>query len=64
MDEKLHVKTLAAYPAGYCATRDDAAPMFSAEGVVDGNQIREVRLEEYRGQWVILFFYPSDFTPV
>lgn len=62
MDEKMHVKTLAAYPAGYCATRDDLAPVFSADAVVEGNQIRQVSLEDYRDQWVILFFYPSDFT--
>ncbi len=25
-------------------------------------KIKEVNLEDYRGKWVILFFYPADFT--
>jgi len=26
------------------------------------NDIKKVRLADYRGQWLILFFYPADFT--
>lgn len=26
------------------------------------NEIRELRLSQYRGKWLILFFYPGDFT--
>jgi len=45
------------------ATRDDFAPLFSAQAV-EGNTIRELSLNEFNGKWVILFFYPSNFTPV
>lgn len=38
-----------------------SAPDFTAQAVVDG-QIKEVSLRDYRGKWVVLFFYPLDFT--
>ncbi|MCA9840743.1 MAG: peroxiredoxin [Cyanobacteria bacterium HKST-UBA03] len=38
-----------------------AAPEFTAQAVVDG-QIKEVTLNQYKGKWVVLFFYPLDFT--
>ncbi|KAL3149717.1 hypothetical protein ABBQ38_013545 [Trebouxia sp. C0009 RCD-2024] len=37
------------------------APDFTAPAVIDG-EISEVSLKNYRGQYVILFFYPKDFT--
>jgi len=37
------------------------APEFTLEGVV-GKEFREVSLSDYRGRWVVLFFYPLDFT--
>lgn len=37
------------------------APDFTMEGVV-GKEFKEFRLSDYRGQWVVLFFYPLDFT--
>lgn len=37
------------------------APAFTLEGVVD-LQIKKVSLADYRGKWVILFFYPADFS--
>jgi len=37
------------------------APLFSAEAVV-GKGFQNVKLEDYRGKWVVLFFYPLDFT--
>jgi peroxiredoxin (alkyl hydroperoxide reductase subunit C) len=37
------------------------APEFALEGVQDG-QVRRYRLAEFRGRWVVLFFYPADFT--
>jgi alkyl hydroperoxide reductase subunit AhpC len=47
----------------FYATRDDRAPLFSADAV-EGNEIRRIRLEEFKGKWLMLFFYPSDFTAV
>lgn len=37
------------------------APQFSAEAYF-GDQIQRINLEDYRGKWVVLFFYPADFT--
>nr|XP_020451821.1 peroxiredoxin-1-like [Monopterus albus] len=37
------------------------APDFKATAVVDG-QFKEIRLSDYRGKYVIFFFYPLDFT--
>jgi alkyl hydroperoxide reductase subunit AhpC len=39
------------------------APGFSAEAYVRGAaQPQQITLEELRGSWVVLFFYPRDFT--
>ncbi len=38
-----------------------AAPDFTAEAVV-GRQFTNVSLADYRGKYVVLFFYPLDFT--
>lgn len=40
----------------------DKAPDFTLPGIQDGNK-REYTLSEYRGQKVVLAFYPGDFTP-
>lgn len=37
------------------------APDFTAEAVVQGD-FKEIRLSDYRGKYVVLFFYPLDFT--
>ncbi len=37
------------------------APDFSATAVVD-QEFKEVTLSQYRGKYVVLFFYPLDFT--
>jgi len=37
------------------------APPFSLDGVLEG-KTRRFALSEHRGHWVILFFYPADFT--
>jgi len=37
------------------------APPFSLDAVVDLD-FKKVSLAEYRGSWVIVFFYPADFT--
>ena len=38
----------------------DHAPQFE----LAGTEGRAYRLSDYRGRWVILAFYPGDFTPV
>lgn len=37
------------------------APSFSLDAVVD-LEFKKVGLNSYRGKWVVLFFYPGDFT--
>ncbi|KAF8623878.1 hypothetical protein AX17_007279 [Amanita inopinata Kibby_2008] len=37
------------------------APAFKATACVDG-QFKEISLSDLLGQWVVLFFYPMDFT--
>jgi peroxiredoxin (alkyl hydroperoxide reductase subunit C) len=37
------------------------APGFNVQALIDG-KIERVTLEDYRGKWVVLFFYPGDFT--
>nr|MBP7322770.1 redoxin domain-containing protein [Deltaproteobacteria bacterium] len=39
------------------------APDFSGEAFHLG-QTRIVRISDYHGKWVLLFFYPADFTSV
>ncbi len=38
-----------------------AAPDFEASAYVDGG-FKNVKLSDYRGQWVVVCFYPGDFT--
>jgi len=39
------------------------APTFELSGVL-GKEYRKVKLSDYKGKWVVLFFYPLDFTPI
>jgi|GEM_PF-808766 len=39
------------------------APDFTANAFHQ-NHLKKVRLSDYRGQWVMLFFYPADFSIV
>ena len=40
---------------------NDKAPEFTEDAFVDG-KIKKISLKDYGGKWVILFFYPADFT--
>ncbi len=37
------------------------APDFEANAYVDGG-FKNIKLSDYLGQWVVLCFYPGDFT--
>jgi len=37
------------------------APEFKGQAVV-GKSFQEIKLSDYKGKWVVLFFYPLDFT--
>ena len=38
------------------------APDFTAEAVFPDSSIKPLKLSSYKGKWVVLFFYPLDFT--
>jgi|SaaInlStandDraft_7_1057024.scaffolds.fasta_scaffold149833_2 peroxiredoxin 2/4 len=38
------------------------APDFDVETVVKGGDFARAHLEDYKGKWLVLFFYPLDFT--
>lgn len=40
---------------------DSKAPEFEAQALV-GDKIKKIKLSDYKGKWVVLFFYPADFT--
>ncbi len=40
---------------------NEKAPNFTENAFVD-NKIKKISLSDYKGKWVILFFYPADFT--
>ncbi len=44
-----------------CLRVGQAAPDFTATAVVD-QEFKDVKLSAYRGKYVVLFFYPLDFT--
>jgi hypothetical protein len=37
------------------------APDFEAIGFIDGG-FKPIKLSDYKGKWVVLCFYPGDFT--
>ncbi|HXV81656.1 MAG TPA: peroxiredoxin [Candidatus Binatia bacterium] len=39
----------------------DKAPDFRVKGILRG-EVAEYSLSAYRGKWLVLFFYPADFT--
>ena len=38
-----------------------AAPAFNGQAVVNG-EFKEISLDDYKGKYVVLLFYPADFT--
>ncbi|MBI5970165.1 MAG: peroxiredoxin [Deltaproteobacteria bacterium] len=40
----------------------NAAPDFTAQAVMPDGSFKEIKLSDYRGKHVVLFFYPLDFT--
>ena len=38
------------------------APDFTAQAVMPDNSFADLKLSSYRGKYVVLFFYPLDFT--
>lgn len=48
-------------PTDGCLRVGQSAPDFTATAVVD-QEFKTIKLSDYRGKYVILFFYPLDFT--
>ena len=40
---------------------NEPAPDFNQDAFVD-NEVKKIKLSDYKGKWVVLFFYPADFT--
>jgi len=40
----------------------EMAPDFTATACMGDNTFKDVKISDYRGKYVILFFYPADFT--
>ena len=40
---------------------NDKAPSFTEDAYYQ-RDIKKINLEDYRGKWVVMFFYPADFT--
>jgi len=40
---------------------NEKAPNFKEDAFIDG-KVKKISLSDYKGKWVILFFYPADFT--
>lgn len=38
------------------------APDFETSAYIQGEGFKNVKLSDYRGKWVLLCFYPGDFT--
>jgi hypothetical protein len=38
------------------------APDFEATAYVAGEGFKNIKLSDYRGKWIVLCFYPGDFT--
>ena len=44
-----------------CVQINQKAPLFTENAFVEG-KIKKISLSEFSGKWVVLFFYPADFT--
>jgi hypothetical protein len=38
------------------------APDFEATAYIQGKGFQNVKLSDYKGKWVVICFYPGDFT--
>lgn len=46
----------------FLARVGELAPEFSVEGYAPDGSFRTYSLHEYKNKWIVLFFYPADFT--
>ena len=43
------------------AKLEEPAPDFSVDAVIE-KEFKQISLSDYKGKWLVLFFYPGDFT--
>jgi len=54
-------RALSVSPCWRAAAVTQPAPSFQGQAVVDGD-FKQISLEDYAGKYLVLFFYPLDFT--
>jgi len=54
-------RPLSTSPKSLAAAVTQPAPAFKGQAVVDG-QFKEISLDDYKGKYLVVFFYPLDFT--
>lgn len=62
---KCSLPSLSLKMAPCCCSRtlvSKPAPTFNEMAVMPNGEIRRIQLEDYRGKYVLLYFYPLDFT--
>jgi alkyl hydroperoxide reductase subunit AhpC len=62
----LHRSNVEAVPANPVRVGEPAPPftLDAVVGTVPGKEFGKISLGDFRGKWVVLFFYPLDFTSV
>ncbi|KAJ3413189.1 Peroxiredoxin-1 [Chytridiales sp. JEL 0842] len=60
-NKKARVEEQVTAPTSAVARVRHQAPAFQAVAVVD-KEFKTVSLKDYKGKWLVLFFYPLDFT--
>jgi len=56
-----HAMAMPTASAAASAEIGSPAPLFTLDGVVN-QEMKKISLHDYKGKWVVLFFYPGDFT--
>ncbi len=41
---------------------NDTIPDFNLDAYLKGDKIEKIKLSDYKGKWLVLLFYPADFT--
>lgn len=50
------------YSDNAVAEVDEPAPFFMWDAVMWNNQFEEIAIDDFEWKWLVLFFYPADFT--
>jgi peroxiredoxin (alkyl hydroperoxide reductase subunit C) len=61
-DAEPSIATSPAREVGMLARVGHEAIDFEANAYIEGEGLEPVRLADHRGKWIVLCFYPGDFT--